>query len=380
MAVNIPLGRFAGIKVSTDLTVPMLAGFYTYFLATHQFPQQHPGLSSTVYWSAGIAGALLFFLSLLVHEFGHALVAREEGIGVRGISLWFLGGMARLESSPTTAGSEFRIAAVGPLASAACGVTFLSLSYVMPTGDLSDLIASLFSLLGVINVFLAVFNLIPAAPLDGGSVLSAAIWYRTGNQATGLRVSGLIGLAVGFFMIWEGARIAFDGGTESINGWSFLAVGLFIVFAALQSLRSQPLIALLRGMTVADAVEEAPVARGSATIEEFLLSLPEGTTAQAYPVIDDQGLAAGILTASAVRASAESSWHQLRVDQLAFPLDRVTVVRFDEPLLPAVQRIDGSEVRDGLVVDATATVIGVIDSRALFRSAERRKAEMSTPN
>lgn len=375
MAPQIPLGRFAGIKVTTDLTVPALAAVYTVFLAQRRFPIEHPGLSTTVYWVAGVTGALLFFVSLLVHEFGHALVAREEGIGVRGVSLWLLGGMARLESSPTSAGSEFKIAVVGPLASAACGVTFLSISYVLADTGVPGLIGGLCHLLGVINIVLAVFNLIPAAPLDGGTVLASAIWKRTGSQVKGMRVSSIVGIVVGLLMIWRGSRIAFDGGPSSIDGWSFLAVGLFIVFAALQSLRAQPLYALLEGSIVADAVEPAPVARGWVTVDDFLRGLPDGTTAQSYPVIDERGLASGLLTAEAIRSAGHETWDLLRVDELAFPLDRITTVRVDEPLLAAVQRVDGGEIRDGLVVDGHGTVVGVIDSRALFRTAERRRDE-----
>ena len=111
MGRDIPLGRIAGIKVSMDLSVLLVAALYTYVFATNRFPIESPGLSTTAYWVGGVAGALLFFVSLLVHEVGHALVARDEGIGVRGISLWLLGGVAKLESSPTTARSEFRIAA-----------------------------------------------------------------------------------------------------------------------------------------------------------------------------------------------------------------------------------------------------------------------------
>src|SRR3954451_3355157 len=114
MRGDIPLGRIAGIKVGANWSVAAVAALYTWILATNQLPIGHPGESFVAYWVAGGIGALLFFGSLLVHEMGHALVAREEGIGVQGISLWLLGGVARLESSPTSPGSEFRIAVVGP--------------------------------------------------------------------------------------------------------------------------------------------------------------------------------------------------------------------------------------------------------------------------
>lgn len=374
MGRDIPLGRIAGIRVTMDATVLLLAAFYTVALATNRFPIESPGHSDLTYWAAGIGGALLFFLSLLAHELGHALVAREEGIGVRGISLWLLGGVAKLESSPTSARSEFRIAVVGPLASLACGVVLLSGAYVLPETGTAGLIGNLFALLGRINLLLAAFNLIPAAPLDGGTVLASMIWKRSGSQATGMKWAAWAGVVVGAGLIWWGFRFTGDGGSASINGWSLVLVGGFVLFAAWRSLRAQPLFALLDGVTVAEGMTaHPPVARSFDSVGTFLRTLDPEETAQAYPVIDDHGRAAGLLTAAAIRAADSSTWDQLPVEALAYPLDRVTVVRTDDPLLPAVQRIDGGDVRDGLVVTPDGVVAGTVDARAVYRTAELRR-------
>ena len=117
MGRELPLGRIAGIRIGMDWSVPIIAVLYTWILATNRFPYEQPGLSDTAYWLAGIAGALLFFASLLAHEIGHALVARHEGIGVHRIALWLLGGLTHLESNAETPRSEIRIAAIGPITS-----------------------------------------------------------------------------------------------------------------------------------------------------------------------------------------------------------------------------------------------------------------------
>ncbi|MEO6989314.1 MAG: site-2 protease family protein [Aquihabitans sp.] len=381
MGRNIPLGRLAGIKVSMDITVILLAGFYSVALATSRFPYQSPDLSTTAYWVAGVSGALLFFVSLLVHEMGHALVAKDEGIGVRGISLWLLGGVAKLESSPTTARSEFRIAVVGPLASASCGVVFLSLAYAIPSGGLPGLAGHLFELLGRLNLLLAAFNLLPAAPLDGGTVLSSIVWKRTGSQATGMKWAARAGLAAGAAMVAFGVTLLRGGsGQATVNGWSLLLVGGFITMAALQSLRSQPLYALLDGTTVREAMVTAPpMAMASASVADFLRTMGPQETAQAYPMVDERGMVTGLLTASAIRAVPDHRWEHVRVVDLAFPVDRLTVVAADEALLPAVQKIDGGDVRHGLVVIDDGSVIGTIDAKALFETADRRKAELVPP-
>lgn len=377
MGRDIPLGRIAGIKVSMDLSVVLVAGFYAYVFATNRFPIESPGLSTTTYWIGGVAGALLFFVSLLVHEVGHALVARDEGIGVRGISLWLLGGVAKLESSPTTARSEFRIAVVGPLASAACGVAFLSGAYVLPNHGISGLMGNLFAVLGLLNVLLAGFNMLPAAPLDGGTVLSSLIWRRTGSQAAGLRWSSYAGIAVGAAMVLYGLRAlrAPDAGT---NGFFLLLVGGFIAFAAFRNLRSLPIYQLLDGATVAEAmVPVPPPAAGWASVADFLHTVPADCPHHSFPALDEHGRVVGLLTAAAVRAAPRETWGRLRVVDLAYPLDRITVVSPDEPLLPAVQKIDGGDVRDGLVVAADGTVVGTIGASALYHALDRRRLRMA---
>lgn len=379
MGRSIPLGRLAGIKVSMDVTVVLLAAVYSIALATNRFPSQSPDLSTTAYWVAGVGGALLFFVSLLVHEMGHALVAREEGIGVRGISLWLLGGVAKLESSPTTAKSEFRIAVVGPLSSAACGIVFLSAAYALPGDGLAGLAGHLFALLGQLNFVLAVFNLLPAAPLDGGTVLSSMVWKRTGSQSTGMKWAARAGLLVGGSMVLIGIRFAREGGAAAVNGWSLLIVGAFIGVAAFQTMRSHPLFHLLDGAIVRDAmVSKPPMALSSVSVADFLRTLQPNETAQAYPMVDERGLVVGLLTAPAIRAVPQERWAGVRVADVAFPLDRLTVVSTDEPLLPAVQKIDGGDVRQGLVVSNDGSVVGTVDARALFETADRRKAELAT--
>ena len=378
MGKDIPLGRIAGIKVDMDLTVLLVAAFYTHFLATNQFPIGAPGLSSTAYWIAGVAGALLFFVSLLVHEMGHALVARDEGIGVRGISLWLLGGVAKLESAPTNARSEFRIAVIGPIASAACGVVFLAASYTLPSGGLVGLAGVLFYILGYLNLVLAGFNLLPAAPLDGGTVLSAIIWHKTGSQAVGMRWAARAGVVGGGALVLLGLKVIQAGSTTTVNGYSLLLVGGFILFAAIRGIQSVPLYELLDGSTVRDAMAVAPpTANAWGTVGDFLRTLPPGTTHQSYPVVAEQGTVVGLLTAAAIRAVPDHRWDSLRVADLAYPLSRITVVRSDEPLLPAVQRIDGGDVRDGLVIDNDGTIVGTIDAAALFRTLELRKASLA---
>ena len=377
MGSDLPLGRIAGIKVSMNVSVLLVAGIQAWLLATNRFPIESPGHSATLYWVAGITGALLFFGSLLVHEVGHALVARDEGIGVHGISLWLLGGVAKLESSPTTPGSEFRIAVVGPLASAACGAVLLSAAYVLPGGGTPGLIGNLCFYLGKLNLLLAAFNILPAAPLDGGTVLSSLIWWRTKRQATGMRWAARSGVVVGVAMVFYGFR-SLQSGDQGGFGIGSLLVGGFIAMNAFRTLQSAPLYQLLDGATVADSMyRNPPNAAAWVSIGDFLRTLPPDTTDQSYPMIGEGGKITGLLTAGAIRAVPPDQWGHLRVADLAFPLNRLTVVSEHDGLLTAVQRIDGGEIRTGLVTSADGRIVGTIDAAALFHTAEARKAQLA---
>lgn len=371
MGRDIPLGRLAGIRVTMDLTVLLIAGVYTIALAENRFPIEAPDVGTPAHWIAGAGFALLFFASLLVHEIGHALVAQDEGIGVRSISLWLLGGVAKLESAPASARSEFRIAVVGPLASAACGVAFLAAAYVLPGAGLAGLAGNVFALLGRLNLVLAAFNLLPVAPLDGGTVLSSLVWRRTGRQGTGMRVAAYAGIGAGVLLVLYGARTV---GSSGFGGWWLVIVGGYIAYAAARTLRTVPLYDLLQGAEVHEAMHpNPPMVAEIGTVADALRSLPVGTTHQAYPVVGPHGRVVGLLTAAAIRAVPPERWSSLRVADLAYPLDRLTTVRADEPLLPAAQKIDGGDVRDGLVVGADGTVVGTLDAGALYRTVEQRQ-------
>jgi Zn-dependent protease len=371
----IPLGRLFGVKVGMDATVLLIAALYTTTLATNRFPIQAPGHGDRAYWIAGAIGALLFFVSLLVHEVGHALVAKDEGIGVKGISLWLLGGVAHLETSPDNARSELRIAVVGPLASAACGAAFLTGAYLLPDTGVAGLAGYVAEWLGVLNLLLAAFNILPAAPLDGGTVLSALVWKRTGRHTTGLRVSAYSGLATAAALVGFGI-MRLRGNDRGGIGLMVILVGGFIGMSAWRSLRSVEVHQLLEGLVAADAMTPAPTAAHAATsVAAFLRTIPTGSTQQTFPVIGDDGAVDGLLTAAALRAVPPPHWEGLRVIDLAYPLDRVAVVRADESLLAALQKVDGADVGEGLVVGADGAVVGAIDQHALQRTAERAQAQ-----
>src|SRR5262245_415477 len=177
---SVRLGRIAGIEFGVNWSWFVVFALIVWTLASGVFPSTNPGLSKWTHVAMAIVAAFLFFVSILLHEFGHALQARREGIEIDGITLWLFGGVARFKGSFRTAGAEFRVAIAGPLVSLALGVLFVLLALISGLPSAVDGVASW---LGYINLTLLVFNLIPAQPLDGGRVLHAAIWRARGDFA-----------------------------------------------------------------------------------------------------------------------------------------------------------------------------------------------------
>ncbi|MCU1370969.1 MAG: peptidase [Ilumatobacteraceae bacterium] len=372
MGKDIPLGRIFGIKLGMDVTVFLFAAFISVTLATAQLPGLSRGHEEYAYWIAGIGGALFLFLSLLVHEIGHALVAQDEGIGVESMGLTLLGGVTRMESSPTTPGAEFRVSVVGPIASAACGVVFLVGAFLLPDSGTWDLVGALFFWAGYVNIFLAVLNMVPAAPLDGGKVLSSIIWRATNSQATAMLWSGAAGIVAGMALATWGLRNLSRGGATF--GWFNVIVGFFVAWSAFQQVRSAPLYKALEGLSVTDAMAAGPPTAASwSTVGEFLRTSFPRPEHQAYPVVGPDGQVSGLLTAAAIRAVPPESWDQLPVAALAYPLDRVTLVAADEQLIPALQKVEGADVRHAMVTAPDGRIIGTLDPSALDRAVHARR-------
>lgn len=377
MGNDIPLGRIGGIKVGMNVSVFLVAALYTVTLSTNRFPIVSPGLTTAAYWAAGVSGAFLFFFSLLMHEIGHALVAKEEGIGVESMGLTLLGGVTRMTSSPTTPGAEFRVSVVGPVASAVCGVVFLLGAFITPNGGLMGLTGEVFLWVGIVNLLLAGLNMVPAAPLDGGKVLSSAIWKATGSRSLAMTWAAATGVVVGMAIAAYGLR---DLRRPEGGSWGMLLMimGGFIGFSAFQQLRSAPLFRALDGLDVADAMAANPPSAPSwVTVGEFLRTTHIDPVHQAYPVVGADGQVSGLLTAAAIRAVPPQSWDQMAITALAYPLDRITLVRAAEPLLTALQKIEGGDVRTAMVMAEDGRIVGTIDSTALDRAVQGERGDAS---
>ena len=269
---SIHLGTVRGIPIGANWSVFLIAWLIAWGLAAQMLPAQVPGLSPISYWLAGTVVAVLFFASLLAHELAHAIVARREGQTVEGITLWLLGGVARMSGDARSPGAEARIAGVGPLTSLGLAVVFALVAVVISvttSGAIAGLALAAAQWLAVVNFVLSLFNLLPGAPLDGGRIARAVLWRWRGDKLAATRWATGLGQVVGYGLVGLGL-LEFVLGAD-LGGLWFVVLGIFLASAASAERRSVELTESLRGVRVAEVMTRDPLrVPGSLTVDTFV--------------------------------------------------------------------------------------------------------------
>lgn len=360
---SITLGRIAGIRVGVNWSWLVVFALIVWTLSESIFPRMNPGLSDGTYLGMAIAAALLFFISLLMHEYGHALVARREGMEIDGITLWLFGGVARFKGVFPSAGAEFRIAIAGPIVSLVLGVLFVLFAWLTPSPEAVDGAAAW---LGYINLTLLVFNLLPALPLDGGRVLRSALWAARNDFAWATRVAAWVGRAFGYVFIAVGLGLfifqgAFSGAWLAFIGW-------FLLQAAGAEDRYLLARQALSGLRVGDLMVRDPVtARPDMTLGDFMDEVVTQRRHTTYPVVED-GRALGLLPFRCVAEVPRREWDTRLVRDCMIPRDRVPVVNEMDDAIDAAAELADGDVNRALVLDGDrlAGLLSVTDvARAL---------------
>lgn len=331
MRSHIKLGRMFGVNVGLHYSWFIIAVLIVLSL-TQVFHAANPAWSPGFLFMLAIVSALLFFVSLLLHELSHSLVARSVGIPVREITLFALGGVSNMEASPSSAKSEFWIAFVGPLTSAALGVFFLAVSaFAAPMSGASVML----SWLAYINFGLAIFNLIPGYPLDGGRVLRAAVWWKTGNVDRATRIASRAGQVVGVGFIGLGMVEFFSG--AGFGGLWMAFIGWFLVQAAAASYLEIGISHALEGVTVADAMTtDCAGVDGNMSVQRFVDEVLLRSRARCFAIHDNDGFA-GLVTLNEVKEVDRARWPFTRLYDIMRPLDQVRTVDPATPLKTALE-------------------------------------------
>jgi Zn-dependent protease/predicted transcriptional regulator len=364
---SLTLGRILGIRISVNWSWLVVFVLIVWSLASEVFPAQNEGLSDSTYAAMAVAAALLFFGSLLLHELGHAIQARREGMEIDGITLWLFGGVAAFKGMFPSAGSEFRIAIAGPLVTLGLGAAFVGLAVLMPlTGAVDGVLAWL----GITNFLLLVFNLLPALPLDGGRVLRSALWQARGDFGWATRVAAGIGRAFGFLFIAVGIALlifanAFSGAWLAFIGW-------FLLGAASAETRYLAVREALGGLRVRDLmVREPATVEPTLSLGRFMDDVVWRRRYTAYPVVED-GRAVGLIPFRRVAEVPRSEWDERTVRDCMLDRDSVPVLDEDDQLVDALAELSERGVGRGLVVDGDR-LTGLLSITDLARALEVRR-------
>lgn len=345
MKSSLRLFRIAGIDIGIHYTWILIFILLSWSLAQGFFPRLYPGWDTVTYWITGLVSALLLFASVLVHELAHSLVAQSRGMTVRSITLFIFGGVSNLEDEPEKPKTEFVMSIVGPLSSLALAGIFWGLLHIV--GDQQSPVAATFSYLALINVLLAGFNLLPGFPLDGGRVLRAILWNRTGNLVKATNIAATVGRFMGWGFIAFGLFQVFTG--NFIYGIWFAFIGWFLSSSADASRREVTLREQLSGVQVKEVMTtNAMQISPDTSVAELVSNVFRKQHGRAVPVCENDKVV-GIVTVTDVKELPQDKWEGTEVEEImtSEPLYSVTP---DDDLNIALRLITKHDINQVLVL------------------------------
>ena len=364
MGDSFRLGRVAGIEIGVNWSWLVVFALIVWTLAATVFPDTSPGLGDGSYVAMALVAAILFFGSLLLHELGHAFVARREGMEIEGITLWLFGGVAKFKGSFPGAGAEFRIAVAGPAVSLVIGVLFLLAASV---SGLPEAVDGVVTYLGYINLVLLVFNLLPALPLDGGRVLRSILWYLKGDFAWATRIASVVAQGFAYLFIAFGLLEVFF--LSSFAGVWLAFLGWFLLQAARAEARYLAVRQALGGLRVRDLMVSDPVVvSAELSLGQFMHDVAWRHRYTTYPVLED-GRAVGLLPFRSVANVPRGDWDRRTVRESMLPLDQVPRLDPAHELADALAALAGSDVRRGLVLE-DGRLVGLLSLTDVARALE----------
>lgn len=370
MRGTLSLGRWAGIPVGANISILVIMLLVGFGLGLGQLPLVHPGLPAWAYGVAGAAAALLLVLSILLHELSHAVVARLNGLTVDRIVLWLLGGVAQLRGEPRSPRVDFAIAVIGPVVSVMLGGVFGVLAVLALAVTGPGLTATTLFWLAAINVLLAGFNLVPAAPLDGGRVLRAGLWWRSGDRTKAAVFAARAGRYFGLTLI--GLGIALVLLVPWLGGLWLALIGWFLVNAAMAEEENTVLGEQLRGVRVQDVMSGTAVtAPPDTSVAEFVNSVVLRERFSTYPLVDGDGRLTGLTTLNRIRQVPVDQRDTTRLSDIACPPDQVPVTEPAELLMDLLPRLSGCADGRAVVVDPDRQVIAVVSPSDISQVAAR---------
>ena len=353
-----------GFPIYVDASWLILAVLITWSLAQGWFPHYYPDLPANSYWFMGAAGAAGLFVSIVLHELGHAVVARKYGIPIRGITLFLFGGVAEMEDEPHEARSEFLMAIAGPIMSLALAALFFGGYLLTRNHDGAAPIAAVVGYLAWLNGLLAVFNMVPAFPLDGGRVLRAGLWAARGNLRWATRVSSGIGTFFGTVLVVLGV-VSFVGGNYIGGVWWFM-IGMFMRGASQMSYRQLIVRRALEGEPLSSFMQPNPVTVApSVSVKELVEDYVYRHHFKMIPVVED-GKLIGCVTTREIKELPRDQWDFRMVRHILTPCSRENTAPPDEDAMQTLSRMNRTGNSRFLVVDGDR-LVGIVTLKDLLK-------------
>jgi Zn-dependent protease/CBS domain-containing protein len=365
---NIRVGNLFGIPFYVNPSWFLVLGLVTLSYGSG-LAAQFPNLPSGLAWGLGLLTALLLFGSVLAHELGHSFVALKQGVGVKSITLFLFGGLASLEKESETPAEAFQVAIAGPFVS----LLIAGLATLLAVGTgISGALAAILGVLVSVNLALALFNLIPGLPLDGGNILKALVWKVTGNPYKGMKFAGRVGQLIGWLAIASGLLplVVFGSG---LNFWNIL-IGWFLLQNAGQAAQYGVVLDQLAGLTAADAVStNSPVVAAASTLRAFADErILDQRSWQKFLVTNAEGQLTGTLSVEDLKAIPRDLWSETLVQTLVKPLDPSLTVQSDRPLSEVVTLLEERKLTALSVVQKNNILVGLLEKTAIVNLLQNR--------
>jgi Zn-dependent protease/predicted transcriptional regulator len=376
MKAQIKLGRINGIAIGLHYSWFIIAFLIALSLVGH-FRQVMPNLGDVAVYSAAIITAVLFFVTLLLHELAHSLLAKSKGLRVQSITLFALGGVSQIEQESPDAKTEFWVAIVGPLSSLAIGIVCLLLARLAGWGwkqgmEAQTPLAAVLLWLGYINFMLALFNMIPGYPLDGGRVLRAVIWWTNKNAVRATELAARVGQVIAFLFIFFGLYQFFVG--KNFGGLWIAFIGWFLLDASRSSYMQTEFMEVLRGRKVADLMDrDCPAVEAHLSVEDFVNQYLLSSGRRCFVVVQD-GRLVGLITPNEVKHVERERWNQTSTQSVMRPLSQLRTVTPETPVVQALEMM-GREDLNQLPVVSEGQLQGIL-SRGNIMGFLRTHAEL----
>jgi Zn-dependent protease/predicted transcriptional regulator len=351
------LGRIHGVDIYIHWSWLIIFVLFTWTIATAFLPLLYPRWSVGTYWIAGAVSSLILFASVLLHELSHSFVAQSEGIPVSAITLFVFGGVSNIQREPRTARDEFFMAIAGPAMSLFLGILAYGLLVALRP-QLSGPVRGVLFAVAFYNVVLAIFNMLPGFPLDGGRVFRSIVWGITHNFQKATRVAIAVGHVVAFFFIFLGLFIALSG--DVLGGLWLVFIGWFLNSAASMSQREASMENWLGRERVRKVMRTPPPeVPADTTLDRFVEDYVLAQNQRAVPVVTPDNHLAGLITLNQLREVPREEWSARTVEDAMIPAGRVTVATPDEPLIEALRDFSSRDVNQIPVIDH-GEVVGLL--------------------